>query len=113
MKSQLDLPPLMLEMLKDYPDVISDARSSLMQFSTKARWLSAPYQSALWLLKDILGDEVSKSSVDIRNARASGDHEAMAKALARQRAMFQAQSVTGGLADTSDLRNFFQGMREP
>ena len=107
----IPIPPRLLDLLKEYPELIQDIRNTLDIYMKKPNILQ-PLDGALWLLEDTLSAFISRARDEVDRAEASGDAEAIVKAKAKVSIMFSAFSKNDGLRDIGGICDYFEEHEE-
>ena len=110
--SQLPMPPVpqgLRELLKDYPEHIQTLQRDLMRVITKPSKSTPPFEVAIWELEGTLETFIDEAREELKVAEASGDPEAISKADAKFRLMFDCRpSVVWKL---KGLMEYFDAMK--
>ncbi len=110
--SQLPMPPVpqgLRELLKDYPEHIQTLQEDLNKVVAKRSPGIDPFDRAIWILESALGAFISEAREELKAAEASGDAEAILKADAKFRLMFDCRpSVVWKL---KGLMEYFDAMK--
>ena len=102
----IPIPPRLVELLKDYPDLVQEIRDTLDFYLKRPSY--QPLDGALWLLEDTLSDFISRVRDEVKHAENSGDKDAVVKAETKLSVMFRARSKNGGLKDTNNICDYFE-----
>lgn len=98
------VPRTVREVLKDYPEVIEDLQDGLTTTHYGSRG-PMDFDRAVWLLKDMLGGDMSKAYSEEDHAKARGDLEAAAQANKKATALAKARHEVYG---DGDLSSYFK-----
>lgn len=103
------LPPVpqkLREMLAEYPGHIQILQDDLIEVANK-KSPTPPFERAVWTLEDAMSGFVSAARKELKDAQATGDAEAIAKAEAKERLMSRAAWKHIWLSDDA-LWEYFQ-----
>ena len=103
----IPIPPRLLEMLGEYPELIAEIRQRLDSYLKRPMY-SQPLDGALWALEGRLDTFISRAQDEADRAEASGDAEAIARAKAKVSLMSRASSKNGGLKDINNICDYFE-----
>lgn len=107
------VPPKLLELLKDYPDLIGRLQEILDDFA-EPKFRSQPFDEAVWALQNRLDAFIKEALNEQAAAEAGGDPHEIERAKAKVDLMFLAYSRNIGLGGRSlqDLWEYFQKNKE-
>lgn len=100
------LPASLEDMLREYPDAIETLKRHLAIYVRDNATSTALIEGAIWMLEDVLSNEVAVATTKLKTAHSAHDDKAESYWLTRQITMYQARSVNGGLKDTQALREY-------
>jgi hypothetical protein len=97
------------ELLKDYPDHIRRLQEALSDYVQKP-FRVMPLDGAIWALEGRLETFASEARKELKQVKASGDGQDIARAEEKEILMLHAGSVSQ--YDLSELRAYFDAHRE-
>lgn len=106
------VPAKLREMLQDYPEHIERLQEALNQAVKDSQEVPLmPFEDAISALEGRLGTFISEARAELVSAQISGDSEAIARAIEKERLMFSASFKRHWLND-EPLYNYFMAIGE-
>jgi hypothetical protein len=99
------VPQKLRELLKDYPEHLQEIQKTLDGVIEKPSKVTPPFEMAVWMLEDTLGDFMIKAGAELKAAEASGDPVSIVKAKEKRSVMGRAVANKGPMRD---LWDYFQ-----
>lgn len=106
-QSHPPVPAKLREMLKDYPDHIEQLQQALNSVKDRRIKSIPPFEAAVWALEDKLDGFIREARIELADAEASNDPQAVARAKGKEQLMFTSSFKRQWLGDES-LHAFFE-----
>lgn len=106
-QSHPPVPAKLREMLKDYPDHIEQLQQALNSVKNRRIKSTPPFEAAVWALEDKLDGFIREARIELADAEASHNPQAVVRAKAKEQLMFTSSHKRHWLGDES-LHAFFE-----
>jgi hypothetical protein len=105
------VPAKLREMLKDYPEHIERLQNALNSVKDRRIKSIPPFEAAAWALEDTLAWFIREARIELADAEASSDPQAIARAQGKEKLMFAASFKRHWLGDES-IHTFFAAIEK-
>ncbi|HDS1634317.1 TPA: hypothetical protein QEL43_004000 [Stenotrophomonas maltophilia] len=100
-QSHPPVPAKLREMLKDYPDHIEQLQQALNSVKDRRIKSVPPFEAAVWTLEDKLDGFIREARIELADAEASNDPQAVARAKEKEQLMLTSSFKRQWLGDES------------